>query len=456
MYTGSTIADVSQPGVLEIQYRAGIYYGITKQDLCGLLTSDMALFRLTRPQVLTASPIVVPPTFCGITVENSGNGDGLSPIPGFAFGTWRMLAFGTYWAQIDTPTGYVWSKLDAAVAAARAAGKRIALNVAYTPTHRASDLEAHRSDGYNASAGWASAPADLAASLQVYPALNSASFSAFLRALLARYDGCPDFTFVLWNEANYRMWNSAIQPQAPIFNWKDTSDTGPTDLTTARTSCTGDVQRYTQLVRLAADLYSVVTNEGAPGALVLAPDFYGEAPSQNTGGKQDGITCFTQYLADGGGAYCHGFAMHGYMDEWEGIQGVSLRLKSQIDGYKAAAASAGYGAKPWFDVEFGHNGMGNLSLHDQRKWLRKHMWLKAAMGFQLSSLYVYDSANPATEIMSLYRRSLRSYSPLLDEYDNIARTLPGSTLASAMFLPTSGTIFATCNGVPYVDGEPLN
>lgn len=454
MIIGTSAADMMRPDVIEVERRGASYYGLQLADFAGPITSDAQWFKVFKPTVLTAAPVVVPSTFMGLVVENVGNGNGASAPPwslGMNYGIHRLLAFGTYWPEIETSDNvFNWTKMDAAVAAAVAAGKQVLWNVAYTPTFHSRDVNAHRSSGQAASGGWAACPADLAASMQTYPTLNSAKWGRFVRAAVQRYVGRIKY-YVCWNEPNYRRYGNSGSQEVPHGNWFDTSDTGVlTDLTTVRTSVTGN-QNYTQFVRMQADLYGIVHAED-PGAVVLGPDFFGEASSQGTGGKQDGVTCFAAWLSAGGAAYCDGYAWHAYMDEYQGIEGVSKRLVGRLRALEAARVAAGAPVKPWYNTETGHEALEDMPLSDQRLWLGRNVLISAALGWQTWGMYVWDSLNPATTQMSLWAPdglSNPGLRPIAAEYNRWAGILQGATISSACIL-NSGKVCATVDGTAYV------
>lgn len=440
--------------VIEVERRGALYYGLQMSDFSGPISEAAQWFKVFEPTVLTASPVVVPAKFMGMNVENVGNGNGLSTPPwdmGVDYGIHRLLGFGTYWPDIETSDGvFNWAKLDAAVAAAIAAGKTVMWNVAYTPTFHASDVNAHRSSGQASTGGWASAPADLAGTLQAYPALNSAKWGRFVAAAVQRYAGRITH-YVMWNEPNYRRYSTSGSQEVPHGNWFDTSDdAGLRDLTSIVSSVTGN-QHYTQFVRLQADLYGIV-HQYDPSAVVIGPDFFGEASAQTTGGKQDGVTCFAAWLAAGGADYCDAYGWHGYMDEFAGIEGVSKRLLGRLLALEAARVAAGAAARPWYNTESGHEQLEYLSLDDQKLWLGRHVLIAAALGWKSWVMYVWDSLNPATTQMSLWAPANLSnpgLRPIADEFTRWAGILHGATITNAAIL-NNGKVCATVNGVQYV------
>ncbi len=443
--------------VIEVERRGSLYYGLQISDFTGAISADAHAFKVFKPTVLTATPVAVPATFMGLTVENVGNGAGTSAPPwslGLNYSIHRLLAFGTYWPDIETSDGvFNWTKMDAAVDAAIAAGKQVLWNVAYTPTFHASDVNAHRTSGQSSTGGWASAPSDLAASMQTYPALNSAKWGRFVRAAVQRYAGRIKY-YVMWNEPNYRRYANpaGVSQEVPHGNWFDTSDTGVLrDLTTVRTNVTGETQNYTQFVRLQADLYGIVHEED-PSAVVIGPDFFGEQSSQATGGKQAGATCFAAWLAAGGARYCDAYGWHAYMDEYEGGEGVSKRLVGKLQELETARVSAGAAVKPWHNTETGHEALEDMALDDQKLWLGRNVLIHAALGWSSWGMYVWDSLNPATTQMSLWAPAnftnpgLR---PIAQEYNRWAGILQGATITYAAIL-NNGKVCATVNGVQYV------
>jgi len=459
MIVTTNSADLIRPDVLETRFIAGTYYGLQLSDFIGEVPDAAKYFSVFRHTVLTNTPVLVPSKWAGLTIENVGNGNNLSTPPWdleVHYSIHRLLAFGTYWPEIETSdNNFNWDKMDRAVEAARAAGKDIMWNVAYTPTFHASNINAHRSSGQASSGGWASAPADLAASMQTYPTLNSAKWGRFVRTAVQRYVGRIKY-YIMWNEPNYRMWNVARQSQAPVFNWKDTSDTGATDLTVSRADVTGDVQRYDQLVQMQADLYGIVKAEDS-SAIVLGPDFYGEAGSQNIGGKQSGRDCFVNWLTSGGANYCDGYAWHPYMDEGDGdergnIDGVSRRLVSVLQSLESARIAAGAPAKPWYSTEAGHNVLEHMPLYDQERWVGRQMFIAAAMGFKSWIMYVWDSLNVATTQMSLWAPSTfdnPGKRPIADKFSAYAQLFEDSTVNYAVQI-SDGRVCGTVNGQPLV------
>lgn len=463
MIVSSSAGDIAaRLDVVEVQPRNGLYYGLQLSDFAGPINESLQWFQVFRPTVLTSTPVTVPRNFMGLTVENVGNGNGLSTPPwelGIDYGMHRILAFGTYWPEIETSPGvYDWRKLDRAVELAHQAGKSVMWNVAYTPyfagnLNYASDVNAHRSSGQANSGGWASAPGDLAATNQRPGSANSVVWSNFVRAAVQRY--CGRIThYVMWNEPNYRRYATSGSQEVPHGNWFDTSDTGVLrDLTTVRTSVSGN-QNYTQHVLLLADLYTIVHEED-PDATVIGPDFFGESPSQGTGGKQDGMTCFAAWLAAGGGNYCDAYGWHGYMDEYTGLDGVSKRLDSKcLTALDTARVAAGAPDLPRYNTETGHEELETMTLADQQLWLARHVITHAAKGYKSWVMYVWDSLNPSTTKMSLWAPPYLSnpgVRPIAYDFSRLSGLVSGATISTAARL-NNGKVCATIGGKVYVDG----
>lgn len=452
MIIGPSAADMMRPDVIEVERRGSNYYGLQFSDFCGAIDQNALWFKVFKPTVLTATPVTVPANFMGMTVENVGCGTGTAVPPwtlGVQYGVHRILGQGTYWPEIETSDGvFNWTKMDAAVNAAVAAGKDVMWNVAYTPTFHSSNTSAKRSSGVS-TAGWPAAPSDLAASMQAYPALNSAKWGRFVKAAIQRYAGLIRY-YVMWNEPNYRTYSTASQTNAPCGNWYDSSDTTPktvpADFTTPRTSVTGN-QNYTQYVQLLADLYGA-KNEFDPSAIVIGLDMYGEQSSQASGGKQSGATTFGAWLAAGGASYCDAYGWHSYMDEYMGINGISLRLPAFLDSIEAVRVAAGAPVKPWYNTETGHNNLGFMAMEDQRLWLARNVIDHAARGWKTWVAYVWDSLNPTTAQMSLWTPT-GGVSALTTDWNTWFARVPGSTISSAVAL-NSGKRCLTLNGTAYV------
>jgi len=457
MITGSSPSAMMRPDVVEVQNRGGTYYGLQLTDFCGPTIDQQALwFRVFTPTILTSSTVSVPSNFLGLTVENVGCGNNLSISPtaaGIPTSIHRILGQGTYWAEIETSDNvFNWAKLDAAVNAALADGKQVMWNIAYTPSFHSGNANAKRSSGAS-TAGWAAAPADIAGSLQTYPTPNSAKWTRFVKTAVQRYAGRIKY-YIMGNEPNYRTYattGASGQANAPCGNWFDSSDTGVlTDLTTVRTSVSGN-QNYTQYVQLLADLYGLV-HQYDPNGLVLAPEMYGELSSQSSGGKQAGDTTFAAFLAAGGGSYCDGYSWHNYMDEYMGIQGVSLRLNSFLATVEGKVALAGAPTRPWYHTETGHNNLGFLATSDQNLWLIRNMIISAGRGAKCWSMYAWDVTNTSTYQMSLYQQSTGPGAPGLQViapiYSRMASLLPGSSLYAVQL--NTGRVCFNVNGVPFV------
>lgn len=459
----STSAPTPRPDAVEWRHFNGQWYGLQLADFTGPVPEAAKYYHVFRPTILNSTPVRVPKRFVGLTVENVGNGNGQSTPPwsmGVQYSIHRLLAEGTYWAQIERNAdgNFDWTKLDAAVELAVAAGKEVMLNVAYTPYGHAANKTVKRSSGAS-TLGWPSPPADLAATMQTYPALNSAVWGRFIRALVRRYKGRIKY-YVGWNEPNYRMANSARQVNAPCGNWFDATDTWnsviPGDYTTPRSSVIGDVQRYGQLVQLLADMYGIVSEED-PDAIVLGPDFYGEAGSQSVGGKQDGVTCFAAFLAAGGGSFCHGYAWHPYMDEGDGddrgnIDGVSRRLVPVLKALEVVRVAAGAPARPWRCTEAGHNVLTHLPLDDQIRWVKRQIRIAASLGWQAWVMYVWDSLNPATTQMSLWAPpglNNPGKRAIADALSQEALLIEDSTIDCSVML-SDGRWCGTRNGIPEI------
>lgn len=454
MITSASASAMMRNDVIEVEYRNGTYYGLQLSDFCGAIDRNAEYFKVFEPTVLTSSPVVVPSNFMGLTVENVGSGTNTATAPwvyNITYQVHRILGQGTYWAEIESNAdgNYDWTKLDAAVNAAVAAGKQVMWNVAYTPTNYSSNAAARRSSG-SSTAGWAAAPSDLAATLQTYPTKNSIVWSNFVTAAVQRYAGRIKY-YIMWNEPNYRTYNTATQANAPCGNWFDTSDTGTLKTFTPQTSVSGN-QNYTQFVQLLADLYGIV-HQYDPSALVLAGEMYGEANNQSIGGRQQGDTTFGAFLTANGGSYCDGYCWHNYMDEYFGINGVSLRLNSFLTSVMGKVASTGAPVRSWYATETGHNELGNLNIADQRLWLWRHVLIAAAKGFQHWSMYAWDSLNPSTQQMSLWAPSSATVNPgvrtIAYDYSYLATLIPGSTITNAAIL-NNGIVCATINGTQYI------
>ena len=454
MITGASASAMMRSDVVEVEYRNGTYYGLQLSDFCGAISDNAHFFKVFEPTVLTATPVSVPSTFMGLTVENVGSGTNTASTPwsyGVNYSIHRILGQGTYWAEIESNAdgNYNWNKLDAAVDAAIAAGKTVMWNVAYTPTGYGSNAAARRSSGVS-TAGWASAPSDLAATMQVYPAKNSAVWSNFLIAAVQRYAGRIKY-YVMWNEPNYRTYNTATQANAPCGNWFDTSDTGTLKTFTAQTSVSGN-QNYTQYVQLQADLYGIV-HQYDPTALVLSGEMYGESNNQSIGGRQAGDVTFNALLTAGAGDYCDGYCWHNYMDEYLGINGVSLRLNTFLNTVMGKVASTGSTTRNWYATETGHNNLGDLNILDQRLWLGRHVLIAAAKGFQTWGMYAWDSLNPSTQVMGLWAPSNATTNPglrqIADDFSYWAGVLQGATITYAAIL-NNGQVCATINGTTYI------
>jgi hypothetical protein len=458
MKTGPSIADVQVPGVYEIRAGSGVYYGLEVADHCDASTSKEARASATmRPLTLNTTDVVVPATFAGYTIENVGSGTGTSPHPvdlGVTTHIHRVLGQGTYWAEIEQQAGvYNFTKLINALTAGRARGCKTLWNVAYTPSVYSSDNNKHRSSGQGNSAGWAGAPADLAASMQGNPANNSTVLKNFLNAAIAAGVFALVDYVVWWNEPGYR---SYVATGAPFGNWFDTSDdVGLRDLTTwPQSSVTGN-QNYTQFVLMQACAYTII-KAAYPAIVFIGCDLYGEQSSQGSGGKMKGEDAFVRWLAAGGATYCDAYGWHSYCDLYQlaGIDGVSLRLARLLQSLDAARATAGAPAKPWYCTEVGYNNLGFLSVPDQKRWAGLNLLIHASLGWKSVIWYAWDSLNAVTAQMSWYLPAATQGLPagvqaVAEESSLWAQRLAGSTISAGAVM-VGGRWCGRIDGVPYV------
>lgn len=464
--------DMLDPSVVEVRVRGNEYHGLQLTDWTSgtpaSLNARLARIGALQGVELNAADVTVPAQFSGLTVENVGIGDGLSPHPidlGMNATHWHRVLpqgganDGCYWAQIEQAAGvYSTTKLRAALQAAKDRGCKTLWTTAYCPTIYASNQNVKRSSGFGTTRGWPSAPTDLTATMQADPRDNSPVTRAFVTAVITELGHLID-AIEFGNEINYRMASTASQAQAPCGNFFDTSDTwGGADYTTPRSSVTGDVQRYAQWVRWQACFYATV-KALRPAILVLAPSFYGEVSSQSVGGKQDGQTCFVQWLADGGAAYCDGYSWHSYSDLYQKIDlgGVSYRLTKQLKALEAARVAAGAPAKTWYCTEVGHEGLGYLPAGDQVLWADRLHGIHGALGFGFNIAYAWDSINTSTDHMSWYLRSANpgkglaaGLQPIAARWNSSGAWWAGKTISAGAVQLNDGRLCGRINGVPYV------
>lgn len=459
--------DMLRPDVVEVRARGNEFHGLQVSDWTGETPTthpqrQARIGTVLRMQgrELNSGDVTVPAYFSGNTIENVGLGDGQSPHPvdlGLRTHWHRCLAFGSYWPEIETSAGgYNFTRLKAALQAAKARGCKTLWNIAYTPTFYGSDINAHRSSGQAVSGGWASAPSDLQATMQADPRDNSAVLRNFCTAAMTEIGDLLDVV-VFWNEPNFRRYSGS---GAPYGNWFDTSDEGVLrDLVTVRTDVSGNNQRYAQFVRLQACAYHTI-KALRPSIVFCGPDFFGEASSQSSvGGKQAGRTCFGQWLADGGAAYCDAYSWHSYTDLYQltGIAGVDWRLSDMLRGLDDERASRGAPAKPWYCTEVGHEELGTLALQDQRMWALRNHLEHASQGWQSIIAYAWDSLSPATYQMSWYlRNSAGSHGltagvqPIALFWDESAGLTAGRTISAGAVRLVDGRWCGRIDGVPYV------
>lgn len=460
--------DMLDPTVVEVRARGSEFHGLQISDWTGGPPSTYAqrLARIgtsLRGTVLNDTDVTVPAYFSGQTIENVGLGDGASPHPvdlGVTTHWHRCLAFGCYWPEIETSAGvYNFTRLKAALTAAKARGCKTLWNIAYTPyfagnSNYASDVNAHRSSGQAASGGWASAPGDLAATMQADPANNSTVLRNFITAAMTEVGDLLD-AVVWWNEPNFRRYAGT---GAPFGNWFDTSDdAGLRDLTTNRSSVSG-AQKYAQFVRMQACAYTVV-KALKPGITFIGPDFFGELSSQSTGGKLDGYTCFSQWLTDGGAAYCDAYGWHSYTDAYQltGIAGLDYRVAEMLDNLETRRVAAGAPVKPWYCTEVGHEALGELALQDQRMWAYRNHITHAAKGWKAVIGYAWDSLNPATDQMSWYLRTpdpakgfIAGLQPIAGYWSGAGLLTAGATIGAGMVRLADGRLCGRINGLSVV------
>lgn len=474
MIVSTDSRDMLDPSVIEVRVRGNEFHGLQIEDWTTGKPSTQAA-RLARIGVTARESVVindvdvtVPAQFSGLTVENVGIGDGLSPHPvdlGMHATHWHRCLpqgganDGCYWAQIEQAAGvYSIAKLRTALETAKARGCRTLWTTAYCPTIYASNLNVKRSSGFGTSRGWPSAPSDLAATMQADPRDNSPVTRSFFTYVITALGHLID-AIEFGNEILYRMANSSSQPLAPVGNWYDSSDTwGGADYTTPRSSVVGDVQRYAQWVRWQACVYATV-KAIRPEILVLAPSFYGEVSSQSVGGKQDGETCFKQWIADGGADWCDGYSWHSYSELYQKIDlgGVSYRLAKQLKSVQAARAAAGAPDRPWYCTEVSHEGLGYLPAGDQERWADLLHALHGALSFRHVIAYAWDGVNSSTDHMSWYLRAANpskglaaGLQPIAGRWNAAGARWAGKTISAGAVQLEDGRFCGRVDGVPRI------
>lgn len=460
MIVSTDPADMLRGDVYEVRVRGSQYNGLQVTDFCDPTSAAAARMSATqRPVILNDADVVVPDFFNGLTIENYGLGTGTSSHPvdmGLVTHWHRCLGQGSYWPQIETSAGvYDFSRLRAALVGAKAKGCKTLWNMAYTPAFHAANTALHRSSG-SSTAGWPSAPSDLAASMQANPANNSAIIAAFVTAAMNEVGDLLD-AVVWWNEPGYCYFNGT---NAPFGNWYDTSNTGDChDWTTVRSSVTGD-QLFTQFVLCQACAYTVV-KALRPSIVFIGCDLYGEQSSQSAGGKQAGTYSFGKWLDAGGATYCDAYGWHSYCDLYQlaGLDGVSKRLVGLLKGLETQRIASGAPAKPWYCTEVGFNNMGALSPADQALWAARNLLIHASLGFQACIGYAWDSLNPATVQMSwnidagapYFGSGLRpGLQPVARPWSDWGTILAGSTISAGAVQLSDGRWCGKIGGLPYV------
>lgn len=456
MIVSSSAPAMGVPSVIEVRWDGSRYVGIEATDFCdnsGELASRISAS--FRPLLLNSSDIVVPTQFVGLTIEHVGlgNNDSVHPIDlGVACGYHRCLGQGSYWAEIEKAPGvYDFSKLRAALVAAKARGCKTIWNIAYTPTFYASDVSAHRTSGYPTS-GWPTAPKDLAATMQANPADNSTSIRNLCIAAMQAVGDVLD-AVVWWNEPGFVIFNGT---NAPAGNWKDSSNTGDcADWTTVRASVSGD-QDFVQFVLCQACAYAVI-KALCPWITFIGCDLYGEQSSQGTGGKQAGTYSLGKWFDAGGGDHCDAYGWHGYCDLYQltGITGVNHRLAELLQGIEQKRIDSGAPARPWYCTEFGYNNLGALPVPDQKAWVKRNVATHASLGFRSCIAYCWDSRNPVTAQMSWWNKNaIAGYAaglqPVVDGWNEAAALFSGSTIAAGSRRLSDGRWCGTVNGVKHV------
>ena len=138
------------------------------------------------------SPTTVPLSYFGETIHDAIRG---TPWPSAPFGTVRVFATHTSWAEVNTAKGYNdWSQLDAYINLAVSKGVDIMYTVALTP------LWATAARGKCAFTAGMCDPPD-----------NIADYQNFVTQLVTRYKGKIKY-YEGWNEANLngQFWNGSV------------------------------------------------------------------------------------------------------------------------------------------------------------------------------------------------------------------------------------------------------
>ncbi len=302
---------------------------------CSISASGPLASSVQADQAALATGIV-PARFFGMVVKNPA----LQP-PTIQVGARRLWDSGVSWAQLEPARGtFVWTTLDAEVAAAEQAGAAITLTLGMTPSWASSNPAATSSYG----AGATVMPADLG------------DWDAYVAAIAARYSG---------RIQAYEVWNA---PENAAY-W-----TGST------------VEMGENMAALAAHAAAAV-RAADPAALVVSPAM--------------SATGLAAFLAAGGAASVDviGTALGSTADADapftpEAAVTMLRQLREAMSGTTAAGKPVGNEQASWALPQ------GGIAPDVQASYVARALLINAGFGVQRVQWYAWDEAGPGTLTLS--------------------------------------------------------
>jgi len=324
-------------------------------DFAGLSANVLAIPNLPLT-ALSASPITVPASFFGLSVQKVAN----YPLTGVTASTVRShdLQSGVgMWKYIETADGvFNWANIDAWVNA-NYPTRDLVFTLYGTPTISASySARPTEQCAYGPSyLGVAAEPSDMT------------KWTRFCTQLATQYKGKIKY-YEIWNEPNYN--NTGVTPPASPGGFY----------------FSGTFATLSQMTRLANQAIKAVD----PTAKIISPPITVWSPVAS----QAAEAWFTTMMAASDGA-------SGTMAQWVDIVGVHLYLPApnrvqdlagMIDRINAAKTTAGLSALPTWDTESSPSGPDISTMSDDMasRIIARMMLTAAAKGIARSIYYQYD------------------------------------------------------------------
>ncbi|MFZ0817878.1 MAG: hypothetical protein WAM78_20305 [Candidatus Sulfotelmatobacter sp.] len=298
------------------------------------------------PYADTLLPPSIPNTFFGMHVNRSVTG--VFPYPTIPFGSYRTLDSSVLWSELETSAGtYDFTRLNARLAAAQAAGVDVVYTIYNTPSfHSSNPTDMTCATTPNTGPGGCDPPVDI----NPDGSGTDASLIAFLTALVNDVGGQIKY-YEIWNEVNI------------TTEWTGTN---------------------AQLLRMAQDARATILALN-PNAMFLSPSFANLTYASASG--LEAAYLATSLNGSTGSQAADIINFHGYVVTPALPVAEAENEVVNVNNLRAVLSSTDL-AKPLWDTEFSYGpaGLGDPDLNSG--FIAKHLLIQAGQG--IARAYYFD------------------------------------------------------------------